>query len=105
MKNLVIGCFIFLISFATCNETTAYIITVFNNSSYSWVNNVSAEEKGGENPGESIKKNEAPEFSDDLFTHNLVVTYVQLASLDFEHDNILRSSGHAEEVFFPPEVQ
>lgn len=104
MKNLVAVCFIFLISFATCNETAAYIITLLNNTSYSWVNSVSAEEKGGENSEESIKKNEVPEFSDNLFNHTLLSAYVQLASLDFEHDNILRSSGHAEEVFFPPEV-
>lgn len=105
MKKVVISCFIFLISIATCNETMAYILKSLGDSSYTWVSNVSAEEKGGETPGESIKKTETLDATDDLFLHNkLIAAYTQLDNFYSKRENRFPSADFSEEVFFPPEL-
>ena len=104
LKKSVTSCFIFLISFATCNETMAYLFQSLGDSSYSWVNNLSSEEKGEEETQESVKKTEAFNSEDELFLHKLVSPFTQLNTDRSLKDHIFPSSDYSEEVFFPPEI-
>ena len=103
MKSAVTTCFIILISFATWGDTTAYVLKKLNDSSYSWVNNISSEEKGEEGE-EVIKKTEAFETDGPFFQHDLITSYVAINNNDVMRDHIFPSSDFSEEVFFPPEA-
>jgi hypothetical protein len=83
----------------------AFIFKSLGNSSYSWVNNLSSEEKGEESTEESAKKTKTLDCSDDLFLNNKVLSaFTNVASVNPNLENIFPSSDYSEEVFFPPEV-
>jgi hypothetical protein len=103
-KKIVTSCLIFLISFATCNETMAYFCKMFSDSSYCWVNNVSCEEKGEESE-ESVKKSETSDFFHDLFhSHKLIAAFMPDRGFNPNTNHIFSSSDFSEEVYFPPEM-
>ncbi|CAN5908628.1 hypothetical protein BH11BAC7_BH11BAC7_23810 [soil metagenome] len=83
----------------------AYILKSYGDSSYTWVNTISAEEKGDEEPGGCIKKSESPDAFEHLFVHNAFTSaYTQVDNFYSKRENQFPSSDFSEEVFFPPEV-
>jgi hypothetical protein len=104
LKKVITACLIFLISFATCNETMGFLFKIIGDSSYCWVNNVSCEEKGEESQ-ESVKKSETSDFFDDLFhSHKLVSGFMPVGGIHPDKNHIFPSSDFSDEVYFPPEV-
>jgi hypothetical protein len=80
-----------------------YLLKVLNDSSYSWVNNVSCEEKG--ETEESVKKSETSDFSDELLhAHKFASHYMHIGGFDPNKNHIFPSSDFSQEVYFPPEA-